>query len=283
MAIAKRTACRPPLHGFIGPYIEQKTWFDDFHWQPASTSGTVNTYYSLYDAVNLNARMVFVPGFSCPTAATQVMVAGGAGDPNHAAYARWRGNYVCNWGNTGYGQQPLPAASGGTVAFSGLPFTFVQNICLSDIRDGTSNTLMLSEVLSTSFQNGWADYTGPLGDTMIGEGGQAFETWLTPNSTAAEVVDRQCPGTSPIPGSSPPAYAWAIPNEPCQGAAGGPIYNATTLAGFPTEYCAARSNHPGGVNAAPCDGSVRFFSNFVSWNIWQALGTTCGNEVFTMP
>jgi prepilin-type processing-associated H-X9-DG protein len=44
---------------------------------------------------------------------------------------------------------------------------------------------------------------------------------------------------------------------------------------------AARSRHPGGVNAAMCDGSVRFFSNSITWATWQALGTSKGGEVIT--
>ena len=41
---------------------------------------------------------------------------------------------------------------------------------------------------------------------------------------------------------------------------------------------AARSRHAGGVNAALCDGSVRFVTNGVSLAIWQAMGTMNGRE-----
>ena len=36
----------------------------------------------------------------------------------------------------------------------------------------------------------------------------------------------------------------------------------------------ARSRHPGGLNAAMCDGSVHFFS----FAVWQALGSSKGGE-----
>ncbi len=42
---------------------------------------------------------------------------------------------------------------------------------------------------------------------------------------------------------------------------------------------AARSRHPGGVNAMLCDASVRFFTNDIEPGAWQALGTMNGAEV----
>jgi prepilin-type processing-associated H-X9-DG protein len=44
-------------------------------------------------------------------------------------------------------------------------------------------------------------------------------------------------------------------------------------------WAAARSFHPGGVNAAMADGSVRFFRDSIALQNWQALGTKAGNEV----
>ena len=41
---------------------------------------------------------------------------------------------------------------------------------------------------------------------------------------------------------------------------------------------AARSRHPTGVNASLCDGSVRFVSNNVALNVWQAASTINGAE-----
>ena len=41
----------------------------------------------------------------------------------------------------------------------------------------------------------------------------------------------------------------------------------------------ARSRHPGGLNIALCDGTVRFVTNTISMATWQALGTTIANDV----
>ena len=40
----------------------------------------------------------------------------------------------------------------------------------------------------------------------------------------------------------------------------------------------ARSEHPGGVNAAFVDGHVAFIKDSISPATWQALGTRAGNE-----
>ena len=41
---------------------------------------------------------------------------------------------------------------------------------------------------------------------------------------------------------------------------------------------AARSRHSGGVNAAMCDASVRFFTDSVSQTSWRAFSTAMGGE-----
>jgi prepilin-type processing-associated H-X9-DG protein len=45
------------------------------------------------------------------------------------------------------------------------------------------------------------------------------------------------------------------------------------------QVTAARSRHPGGVNAAFCDGSLRFITNDVAFDVYQAMGTMNGQEV----
>jgi prepilin-type processing-associated H-X9-DG protein len=46
-------------------------------------------------------------------------------------------------------------------------------------------------------------------------------------------------------------------------------------------FNAARSFHPGGVNAALADGSVRFFKNTVSLMTWRVLGTISNNKAIS--
>jgi prepilin-type processing-associated H-X9-DG protein len=46
-------------------------------------------------------------------------------------------------------------------------------------------------------------------------------------------------------------------------------------------FDAARSYHPGGVNALFADGSVKFAKDTINPTIWQGLSTTQGGEVIS--
>ena len=49
----------------------------------------------------------------------------------------------------------------------------------------------------------------------------------------------------------------------------------------PLGAASASSNHPGGVNVAMADGSVRFVKDSVAGNVWWGLGTRNGREVIS--
>ena len=237
---------------FLANYLEQTAWSAGFDF----TTG-------LYTPINLRMRKVRVPVFSCPSAGAPVMVHEPVSDGNRTLFARWRGNYVANWGNTGNAQrdQPGPPA----VPFGGAPFAYGKTTSFAHFFDGTSNTLLLSETLHPS----GTDYQGPLGCIMNGEGGQAFDTWLTPNSSAPDVVDRMCP------------YSPGDGGTNCQVDGDGTVnINIHSLSQLPLDqHNAARSAHPGGVNAALGDGSVRFIGQYIDLTTWRALSTTKGGEV----
>src|SRR5690606_20816218 len=88
-------------------------------------------------------------------------------------WARVRTNYVVNWGNTGYAQK-----NHSSLTFGVAPFTFADFIRIDDIKDGSTNTLLVSETLTPK----GPDWEGPLGETSIATGNQSFDTYVTPNS-----------------------------------------------------------------------------------------------------
>jgi prepilin-type N-terminal cleavage/methylation domain-containing protein/prepilin-type processing-associated H-X9-DG protein len=49
--------------------------------------------------------------------------------------------------------------------------------------------------------------------------------------------------------------------------------------GYFTDAITATSNHPGGVNVAMCDGSVRFVKDSIGVQVWWALGTRNMGEI----
>jgi prepilin-type N-terminal cleavage/methylation domain-containing protein/prepilin-type processing-associated H-X9-DG protein len=104
-----------------------------------------------------------------------------------------------------------------------------------------------SQTLST--YSGWWDgatWTGSHGGTL---NFNAYDHWNTPNKWSCIAANS--------PGS--------VQNSP------GSITDAIT----------ATSNHPGGVNVALCDGSVRFVKDTVGIPVWWALGTRNLGEIIS--
>lgn len=120
------------------------------------------------------------------------------------------------------------------------------NISLSEITDGLSNTLLLSEGLQ-GFDNDCR------GLTFRGAGA-FFTAYCGPNSKNGDITESgigECVSVD---------YA----NLPCE-------MGNSTLEPF---RLAARSRHRNGVNAALADGSVRFFSDSVDIQTWRDLSST---------
>ena len=126
---------------------------------------------------------------------------------------------------------------------------------LTDITDGTSNTVMVSELLQGSDSvAGGHDVRGRMWNTV--HAGTTFSTIFPPNSTV---------------GDNTQGYCGAVPRAPCGAQS---AINAFTL---------ARSYHTGGVNMARADASVRFITNSISPAIWLAMGSRNGGEVINEP
>jgi prepilin-type processing-associated H-X9-DG protein len=120
------------------------------------------------------------------------------------------------------------------------------------ISDGLSRTLLASETIQ-----------GVSGDrrgfTWWGWGA-GFETRAVPNPSD--------PDTMQYADACNPAE----PNAPCTA--------PSTAANY--FWAAARSRHPGGVNAAMCDGSVHYVTDQVDLAVWRAASSTQGDEALSL-
>ncbi len=172
-------------------------------------------------------------------------------------------NYAANFGTTDLNQQPLVNG----VPFLGAPFCdMIAGYTNADhpaspnkggtksfqtITDGLSNTLLVSEVVLPTGADlrgfsWWGDAAG-------------FESYLGPNSTQPDVIYRIAYCKYPM-GQNPPCIAATTSLYAMQG---------------------ARSRHPGGVNAAMADGSVKFFKNSINLFTWRAVSSSQGGEVIS--
>jgi len=155
------------------------------------------------------------------------------------ALVNWaRGNYAAN-----NGLGPMFTVGANSVARGPLG-VFVQNTSrnMSEILDGTSNTAMVAELLKSP----GADFRG----VMHYPEGPLYHHNFSPNTK----LDDQFRGSLCV----------SIPRAPCVG-----TYTAWNNRSI---VLSARSLHPGGVNIALVDGSVRSVANTVELLTWQNLG-----------
>ena len=123
----------------------------------------------------------------------------------------------------------------------------------SDCSDGTAHTLLVSEVV------GYDDPADGRGAWIAPTpGGSSFNARTLPNASDPMNMDRIPMCYAGIPRSSP---LKCVKNQ-----ANGQV------------WAAARSEHPGGVNAAMADGSVKFYNNDIELPVWQRLATRAGGE-----
>lgn len=164
---------------------------------------------------------------------------------------RVRVNYVANWGNTNYGQ-----ATKSGVAHGGAPFTMVAGVKPSQVSDGLSKTMLLSETTVTGPDDAWQ---GPCSDGFIAGGGQSYTSWLLPNAAECEEVVYHPTALNGRPKNCSPIE--------------GDLYN-----NWEPQVLAARSKHQAGVVTANCDGSTQLVADQIDLAVWRAISTARGGE-----
>jgi prepilin-type N-terminal cleavage/methylation domain-containing protein/prepilin-type processing-associated H-X9-DG protein len=190
------------------------------------------------------------PMFDCPSDAPQLT--------GHPLTGDLKSNFGVNWGSWSFRQQGGPTNGVFPLNYGDqkgrAPFALDYGARLTDITDGTSTTLCMSEVLQTPWTQlpgqAFVDRRGRIwnDDTFCYQ----ISTRLTPNSSKGD-------------------YGYCDPSDmffTCD-----PLSAGLTAAAAPDAYLGARSRHPGGVNASFCDGSVHFISNNIDLATWVALSS----------
>jgi prepilin-type N-terminal cleavage/methylation domain-containing protein/prepilin-type processing-associated H-X9-DG protein len=197
------------------------------------------------------------PIFMCPSDSA-VKQAAGSGYFGYSLYAK--GNVVANAGigpmTIVHTTAPPPSPDNTTVK----PGAFAVNSKTSaaTILDGSSNSAMLSELITVA-----ASGSGNVGvpDDWRGVMHYPEGSFYMHNRTPDDLTPDQFRRIMCV----------SQPYAPCVGS-----HNAWNDR---NDIMTARSWHPGGVNVALCDASVRFVSRNISLSTWQALGTIKGGEV----
>lgn len=176
---------------------------------------------------------------------------------------RARGNYALNWGHfmAPHDRSLAAMEADGKGALSPFGWVNINPVApelpksritsFAEFTDGTSNTMLLSEVVMPS-----SDETFDIRGDFLNDGDPCTQ-YMTINTPNASVSDVSPFVPTPFNSEDPP-YA--------QGGNG---------------HKAARSRHPGGVNVAFADGSIRVIQDGITPVVWQAMGTMNGEEVVT--
>jgi prepilin-type N-terminal cleavage/methylation domain-containing protein/prepilin-type processing-associated H-X9-DG protein len=254
---------------FTLPYLEQTALANSFNFQGSVSITGMGSYSSPDNTTVSTAR---VNTFQCPSDQAKALTSSVSS-----------ANYACNYGNTGTGYFQL---DGGTtppnfngVIFAGAPFAWISSgpgslyrpsattSSIATITDGTSNTLLVAEVIQGQDNGSKLDLRG-----FIQYGSSSgFATYLAPNSNQPDLLNQDIYCVYPFSTNPPCKFRTASP----------PAYPGDTTQGINADTYAARSRHPGGVNSVFADGSVHFIKNTISLNTWRALSTSRGGEVIS--
>ena len=254
----------------ILPHIEQQSIYNNYWTLPKEQY--VQPHSPAYGPVGpagddpraREARHALISAFFCPSDNMPK-----ANEMDLPQWGHWRASYRgCVGAGDMYGtkvdtldgevpRNELLGVFGVKEDLDGGAVQLVPQTKVAEISDGTSNTVMLSEGLSPNVP-GWG---GPLGAYIYGNmGGGLFSSALTPNSSLPDRPIGPCPqNVSDSEYLAPCVSLGNHPGETNRGGAGA--------------FVAPRSNHPGGVNAAMADASVRFVSDSVDSAPWRWLGT----------
>jgi prepilin-type N-terminal cleavage/methylation domain-containing protein/prepilin-type processing-associated H-X9-DG protein len=284
------TAGRANVQALILPFLEQASLYAAFNLQ-----FNLNIYG--FGTENYTAQSQVVASYICPSdPSTQVIT----GTLNGGAYRLGYSNYFASTGNTASNLAQMPNTPGtendlsklgifntilddsGTAKTNPNYFQVKGGVTMASIQDGTSNTGMFAETTRSQVPLPPAAYQGrnPYNMTnvfLLSTSRFNNQIWdpKCDNWDNAEVLDLiayrglEYYRTLPMTGY----YSHTIP----------PNFKSYDCGSFNffASHQAARSYHPGGINAVFADGSVRFFKSTMTPNVWRGLGSRAGGEAFS--
>jgi len=276
----------------VMPYMEQTEVYNDLiTWVKADTTNARPWSNGTYGGISAPTAR-YMSSIICPSEITKKP---STGNVTYTSYHCNRGDIPMNWD---WSERRGVFVRGDATGNASLP-PQDNTTAISDIRDGTSKTVMLGEVcigantadLRTGLGNSTTSYSAATPPanclSLVGASGYTtFETWAFPGSRWADACS-----------SYTQFYMSLAPNSARCGT------NGETWATVP-----ASSYHANGVTVAMCDGSTRFVAETVDSGdptvgqtnaantgypqgytgpsirgVWGAMGTMRGNESVSLP
>jgi prepilin-type processing-associated H-X9-DG protein len=296
------------VHSFLLPYLDQASVYDRINFlRRAADQETTSFSYNAQP--NLTAARTMISAFICPSdaKAPNPALALGQGNLNYPACYGWPRYAAGMSGNTRglRGWTNLAPFNGATSlqtlntdgVFDSYPPNPSCNTTVGKIADGLSQTAIFGERLVGDGATGFSGNVGDIRRTIFNDDSSNYIS----NSPPLRDLVASCFSMSSSTPVSPTSSSWIGASWMCTSQSGFNWYNITGSVYVHTmppnsKQCdpyfayvfwpndaldmafAASSDHPGGVNVAAADGSVRFVSNSVGLPLWWALGSRDGGE-----
>ncbi len=304
-------------HARLLPYVEQNQIYNAFNftvgprWGGTSGNGPEDTSANLvsstwpgstnaggpWSLVNATAVAVQINSFLCPSDTNVASLDGFTYNPNQPTHVIGDQNYPLN-----IGTNPFSSANSGAVngvgAFPGYndpnivggPKPYAtgtptlnggSKVTIASMTDGTSNTAAFGE---------WVKGNG-LSPTNTYSLGQTYRVATTAFQYAGMLNADQlyAADCNALPSTQQQDWTWkgdwwASGNTATYSHTQTPNRRSCFYSGYGGQegalnMLAAGSLHPGGVNIAFADGSVKFIKSTINPVAWAAIGTVAGGEV----
>jgi prepilin-type processing-associated H-X9-DG protein len=250
--------------------------------EQTSVYNALNNSASTFDPSNATSRFSKIATFVCPS------------DGNDPAITLTQGTVTGTIGTTNYpnsiGTFAPEAATGqvdGPAYYPGASSPASSTVRLASVTDGTTNTVIFSEFVRyrNTLQTGtWQIYQDPLDSAKVVTPLLQLATdcqsatVISPPSTGA-TADDGLKGVDWLYQHCGAGGCYSHINTPNKKSC---YFTGSKTAGHPTStMIGASSYHPGGVNVALLDGSVRFIKDSISQPTWWALATKAGGEIIS--
>ncbi len=266
------------INYFILPYIEQDALYRQFQIpataRPGQPVGQAIGDAGMWSVAYNGPMQVRLATFICPSSERATPAS------------------VVSWGGPGANYAWCSGSSVATVwagnAFNGM-FAYQVERGIQYVKDGLSNTIMASEILSGS---GATSGSGRFPNDVFYTNDSYFNSIVNqsfPTLAELQIIGNQA-RTSPsgVRGNNGSMWAWYAAAQSTFNTAAPPNWEFPSAGGnccpggahdWSWGIIPPRSNHTGGVNALFGDGSIRFLSETVALTTFQLLGNASDRQV----